>query len=295
MNLLQMLNLSETHISSLPVMTQQHITKLIAKSLNVTVDLSKSQINCDCINLNFLTWMTSCGAFRIEPGKYFCSFQDLTGKIITDGYAGIISSLSRTCISATLLVLISGSCSVLVIVFLIGGIIFRFRWNIRYMYYAAYLRYKHKSKIRENHFQFDAFVCYAEEDMDFVEKTMDTELSKRGLKTLLHRRDFTAGQPITSNIVGAVSSSKKTVVVLTRSLMESHWCGYEIEMAKMEGVYSGRQVLVFVIMEEIPREKLGRDLLYNIKNNTYLELPSPPYDTDKMQVWWDKLANDIKE
>lgn len=295
MNFLQMLDLSDTHISSLPVRTRKHITKLIAQSLNITVNLSKAEINCDCINLNFLMWMTSCGAFRIEPGKYVCSLRDLTREIITDRYASIISSLNRTCISATLLVLISGSCSVLVVVFLLGGIIFRFRWNIRYLYYAAYLRYKHMSKLQENHFQFDAFVCYAEEDMDFVEKTMDIELCERGLKTLLHRRDFTAGQPITSNIVEAVSRSRRTVVVLTRSLMESHWCSYEIEMAKMEGVYSGRQVLVFVIMEEIPREKLGRDLLYNIKNNTYLEFPCPPYDTDKMKVWWNKLASDIKE
>lgn len=60
---------------------------------------------------------------------------------------------------------------------------------------------------------------------------LSSELESRGLKLLIHSRDFVAGDYIASNIVKAVTGSKKTLVVLTRKLLASTWCNYEIQVS----------------------------------------------------------------
>ncbi|CAL1530007.1 unnamed protein product, partial [Lymnaea stagnalis] len=59
------------------------------------------------------------------------------------------------------------------------------------------------------------------------------ELEERGLKIHIHGRDFVAGDYIAANIVTAIKKSRKTLVVLTRNLLDSTWCNYEIQVCDM--------------------------------------------------------------
>ncbi|KAI8780577.1 toll receptor 2 type-2, partial [Biomphalaria glabrata] len=54
-------------------------------------------------------------------------------------------------------------------------------------------------------------------------------LQSRGLKIHVHGRDFAVGEYIASNIAAAVINSRKTLAILTRGLLSSHWCNYELQ------------------------------------------------------------------
>uniref|UniRef100_A0A2C9LCR7 TIR domain-containing protein n=1 Tax=Biomphalaria glabrata TaxID=6526 RepID=A0A2C9LCR7_BIOGL len=86
------------------------------------------------------------------------------------------------------------------------------------------------------------------------------KLTERKLSVLVHGRDFAVGEFIASNIVTAVKESRKTLVVLTRNFLNSTWCNFEMHMANMESVHTGRPVLVFLIKESIPTTELTSDL-----------------------------------
>ncbi|XP_059170837.1 toll-like receptor 4 [Physella acuta] len=205
------------------------------------------------------------------------------------------------------MLILNGKCSSHVVIFLsVGGgslmtfsliiyaLLYRYRWRIRYLYYAAYLQYKKSGKQKQNDFDFDAFISYDHKDHNFVVNKLYPELKKRGLNVFIHGRDFVAGDYIASNIVKAVCTCRKTVVVLTRNMINSYWCGYEIQMANIESIHSGRPVLIFLLMEKIPETDLGRELLYNIRNNTYIPYPDPLPDATSIGRLWDKLASDIR-
>ncbi|CAL1530003.1 unnamed protein product, partial [Lymnaea stagnalis] len=123
------------------------------------------------------------------------------------------------------------------------------------------------------------------------------ELSRRSLTLHVHGRDFAVGEYIASNIVTAINESRRTLVVLTQNLLTSKWCNYELQMANMESVYTGRRVLAFLLMESIPNGVLGTDLLYHIRTNTYTVYPSRGEGgaaDGAPEVFWDKLASDLK-
>ncbi|BFZ00799.1 hypothetical protein BsWGS_03838 [Bradybaena similaris] len=178
-----------------------------------------------------------------------------------------------------------------------GAVIYRFRWKMRYLYYAAYIKVTDKKKKDKMHqFVYDVFISYDSQDVRFVSQCLAPELENRDLKLLIHSRDFVAGTYIASNIVMAVAESRKTLVVLTRNLLESTWCNNEIQMATMEAVHTGRPVLVFLLKENIPNRELDVELLRYIKSNTYLPYPGPEEEGDEeiMKKFYDKLAHDLK-
>ncbi|CAL1540792.1 unnamed protein product [Lymnaea stagnalis] len=286
------LDLSHNQISSLPADTRTFIDchlKLLE------IKMAQCSILCECVNLEFLLWMTGSRAFDDRFQGYLCVKEDSSIMPITDGYNSTLDELEHACTSHVTIFFFVGAGTVVMFIVILGGIIYRFRWKIRYLYYAAYLQYKRLDRKRDTGFQYDAFVSYDHSDEEFVVRTLCSELESRKLKLCIHGRDFKAGDYIASNVVKSVCSSRKTVVVLTRNMIKSYWCGYEIQMANMESIHTGRQVLVFLLMEKIPASDLGVELLYNIRNNTYVPYPENQLDAGSLNRLWDKLANDIKE
>ncbi|KAK7500881.1 hypothetical protein BaRGS_00007761 [Batillaria attramentaria] len=171
-----------------------------------------------------------------------------------------------------------------------------FRWKLRYLYYASRLKYRRQHN-EEDSFEFDAFVSYASEDNDFVHGELVERLEERaGLRLNVHNRDWIPGRPIPSNIVAAVQSSRRTLVVLTRHLLESDWCQYEMQMATMEAAHSGRDVLLFLLYEDVPSHELPRQVLYNLQASTYILYPSHDHaDSRLVDSFWQRLAQAIRD
>nr|KAG5707823.1 hypothetical protein BaRGS_015983 [Batillaria attramentaria] len=98
-------------------------------------------------------------------------------------------------------------------------------------------------------------------------------------------------QYIASNIVDSVQRSRRTLVVLTRALLASDWCHYELQMALMEAAETGRDVLLFLLYEHVPSHELPREVLFNIQASSYIEFPHTESDRG---LFWDRLADALR-
>ncbi|KAH9492385.1 hypothetical protein Btru_026410 [Bulinus truncatus] len=289
MSSLKVLNLSHAQLNSLPVQTRLHIDFLLTNHA-LTVDLSNNPIHCDCNNLDFLKWMVSSSAFDSNFTNYLCKYEDASYKRINDSYLETLQYLSIKCADHSLIFLIVVSATLCMVTFVAAAVLYRFRWKIRYIYYAGYLMLKSKKVTNgeeAEHFRYDVFISYAYQDEEFILDHILPELTKRELKALVHGRDFAIGEFIASNIVTAVQESRKTLVVFTRDLLRSTWCNFELQMANMESVHTGRPVLLFLIKESIPTAELNSDLLYHLNKNTYTVYPQG----DEIKRRWRNLRD----
>ncbi|XP_059164110.1 toll-like receptor 4 [Physella acuta] len=299
MTKLKLLNLTHTDVSYLPPVVRQHIDNLCAinKSCPIRVDLSFSPILCECNNLEFIKWMVGSRAFDNKFKHYMCKYYDSSYRFINDSYDTTIRFLSGKCVDKYYVFLAVVLATLVLLGFVLASIVYRFRWNIRYFYYAAILKMNsQKNRGSQESYKYDVFLSYSSLDESFVLNTLNKELQSRGLKLHVHGRDFATGNWIAANIVTAVKESRKTLVILTRHLLASKWCNYELQIANMESIDRGRPTLVFLLKESISSKDLGHDLLCHIKRNTYISYPHPDDTTNDSvyRVFWDKLAADLK-
>ncbi|XP_012934819.1 toll-like receptor 4 [Aplysia californica] len=294
---LKFLDLHKNNLYSLPLPARKHISLLLRQNKTVRVSMASNPIMCNCDNLDFLEWVVETKIFGANFSElfYYCSFPGVDiSKRMESGYEDIVQTLRRQCANHVVIFLaVSVACLVVVIVIIIA-LIHRFRWTLRYWYHAARSRIDagRSTSSDESRFEFDVFVSYAHDDTDFVRQHLKPQLEdRRGLRLMVHGERFQAGRHISDNIYMAVAGSRRTLVVLTRSLLASHWCIYELQMAQQEAVSTGRNVLVFLFKEDIPARELDRHVLSYIRTNTYIAYPR---DRRHYKAFWDKLAQDLR-
>nr|ARQ14821.1 toll-like recptor 3 [Oncomelania hupensis] len=291
---LTMLDLAYNHISTLPQSIMDHLDSVAERHSAVYVNMTKNPIACTCKYISFLTWIQQSKVLFIPKTNLPCLRSD--GDINTDSDIMVtIDQLKKQCAANNAGMLIgAASCFFCLMVALVSALLYRFRWELRYLYYASRLAY-HRLESDHHNFTYDAFVSYSSEDERFVRGELVSELETRaGLRLNVHNRDFIPGRPIPSNIVEAVQNSRRTLVVLTRDLLLSNWCHYEMQMATMEAAYTGRDVLLFLVYESIPSDQMSKDVLYNLQTSTYIEYPQNG-DAQLLRDFWKRLSQAIKE
>ncbi|GLG94311.1 Toll-like receptor Tollo [Gryllus bimaculatus] len=90
----------------------------------------------------------------------------------------------------------------------------------------------------------------------------------------LHERDFPLGALVVQNIVECMERSRRTLMVLTPSFVQSQWCQWELEMAThrlLEG--AGRDFLVLVELQRLEARTLPRLLRLLVETRTFLQWP----------------------
>nr|KAG5692580.1 hypothetical protein BaRGS_024140 [Batillaria attramentaria] len=92
------------------------------------------------------------------------------------------------------------------------SLLYRYRWHIRLVLYEAFRgRGDRWRRLQEQHFQYDVFVSYDNEDVGWVLGNLIPRLEgDLGLEFCVHQRDFIPGQNIVDNIVHCVQNSKKS-------------------------------------------------------------------------------------
>lgn len=125
---------------------------------------------------------------------------------------------------------------------------------------------------------------------------MARKLESKGLKIRIHDRDFLPGIDIAENITNAIHNSSRTVIVITSAFLKSHWCIFELNMARMESIYSrrGENFLILILFEKSVVKDMPRSLLDIIESKSYLEYP----DGDSFQspdAFWANLEDAIND
>ena len=134
---------------------------------------------------------------------------------------------------------------------------------------------------------YDAFISYSQDDSDYVESSLLPGLEHPEdpgdkFKCLIHTRDWNVGEMIPDQIIHSVESSRRTIIVLSRSYIDSMWTKLEFRAAHKQALQDRTQRVILILIESLPDlSSLDDDLQRYIKTNTYLD--------SKDHWFWQKL------
>ncbi|KAL3852474.1 hypothetical protein ACJMK2_016114 [Sinanodonta woodiana] len=278
------IDMSFNKIDSLPDRFTDHIDGIV-KNQNVTIDLKGNPISCSCENIRFLNWMMAT--------KVMLTYDNVCGQETELNTKQKLRSLEKECTSKV--GLIAGCIAFLffAVVVVLGGIIYRYKWHLRYLYYSARnsVGIRHHGEDYSELYQYDSFISYADEDKPFVYKGILPEIEdKFGLRLCIADRDFTPGVSIPENIIRAISSSRRTIFILSKNFLQSYWCKYELNMARIESEKKNRKLVVVVMYIKVPNDLLPLDIMEVIRSQTYIDYPD---DERVREVFWRRLRATI--
>ncbi|XP_067141549.1 protein toll-like [Centruroides vittatus] len=119
---------------------------------------------------------------------------------------------------------------------------------------------------------YDAFISYSTSDRDVVMSLIE-ELEEKEPKFFLciHERDWIPGNPICSNIANSVSSSRRTIIILSEQFLNSIWFPVELHSAYYKMLEDKVNRIIFVLKGHLPpMSTLDKDLQVLLKTKTYL-------------------------
>ncbi|XP_053604299.1 toll-like receptor Tollo [Plodia interpunctella] len=179
------------------------------------------------------------------------------------------------------------SLGLLLLVLFVSTIVFVFRQEMRVWFHSKYgvrLFYRSSDIDRESREKmFDAFVSYSSKDEAWVAEEL-VPMLERGdpsYKLCLHYRDIPMGSYAAENIMQAVESSRRTIMVLSENFIKSEWCRYDFKSAHHQVLRDRRRRLIVILLGDVPQKDLDQDIKLYLKTNTYL------HTSDKL--FWEKL------
>ncbi|CAC5395040.1 TLR13 [Mytilus coruscus] len=281
---LEILNLKKNKIKYLSDQSIKELDKVFKNNGNAKIDLSNNPLQCSCFTFPFLNWMRLSHKHFINFTQFRCEYEN--GNLSTpNSFEDVILNLQRDCTNHFYLI-ISVSFTVLAfIAVLLAALIYRHRWKLRYLFYTAKLKYTSHRNMEENlnEYVYDAFISYSENDCKFVIGECIKHLEENGnMKLCIHQRDFIPG----------IQNSRKTICIISRSFLESYYCMFEFNMARMESIHSrnGKNVLFLVFYEKLLPEELPLVLYEIIQKQSYIEYPN---DEHGNVIFWDKIKDAI--
>ena len=277
---LSTLILRQNKISSLPLSLLEHmkgVGELTGK--NISIDLSDNNLDAEnCENLKFISWIIQHPTFFTNIDAYTL-YKTGHVKVSFNEIVKTFSQLQKGCENYTVLIILTSMFIMATISAVFAGIIYRYRWRLRYFYYMTKARYGGYVPVRdvdnENTYEYDVFISYSTDDYQFATGEMYNHLKEAGLSMCLHQKDFLPGHDIAGNIVHAVRNSKITLVLLSPAFLQSKWCIYEFNMARMERIYSreGENVIYVVMYKPVDVAILSPEMRECLESESYSSYP----------------------
>ena len=294
------INLSQNKLSTVPLGLFELMTRnALEESQNVSIDLSNNVLDMSsCANVEFLSWM-------LQHQQYFVNINNYTFRIYSDktisfkDFANAFDTFEKSCHSYTALIMVTSLCIALFMFIVTSGIIYRYRWRLRYLYYMTKAKYSGYIPISdqepEKQYKYDAFISYAHDDVLFVKDQLVTKLEdEAGMSLCIHQRDFHLGKYIAENILQAIKNSRMTVVLLSPKFLKSKWCLYEFNMARMESIYSRERenILLVVMLEDVALQEVSPEMRMCLESESFLKFP---HDESEARYFWEMLTRTLQD
>ena len=268
---------------------------LLSKSTNLWIlHLSNNPFQCNCKIEPFRKWILSDMQTWLppDPNMYVCATPDnLKGMSIT--------GVDLDCKPKTALYLSITIPSVLFLCIAIN-FLFRYRWHIKYKLFLLYRNY-HPFPDPDEDFemlqlQYHAYVAYnensaADEAWVMNDLQPNMEDGPEPMQLCIKSRDFTPGHFLLDSIDQSIHQSHKTILVLSPSFVESEWCYQEMQMAQMRLLDDNLDVLVLVLLNDIPENKITLSLRQILCRKEYLKWPK---DRAGQRLFWQRLREELK-
>ena len=266
----------------------------VRKGDKFTIQLSDNVLACSCDSRTFLEWFINTPIEVKQWVNYTCLYhENITDFAVLQSV--IIPSLNIECRSKELLIISSFSACFMALLIALSVILYRHRFEIKYSCLKHILERKKYDNVNTGHnYTYDAFVAFHTNEFNFVEDTLIPRLEDEGspvFKLCVHYKHFLIGANIEENIIDAILKSRKTILLLSKGFVLSGWCEFEYRMARVKGFDEGRDIIIPVIMEELPVQLMTKSLRALLDESSYIEWPDNPNQRDE---FWLKLREALQ-
>ena len=141
--------------------------------------------------------------------------------------------------------------------------------------------------------RYDAYVTYHRDDEDWVDEELvaNIEEGEEPFRLCLRTRDIRAGRLIFNELSLHIQRSRKILVILSPRFVNDNWCYFELNMAHHRVLEENRFVLIFIVLEDIPNNKLTlllRQLFCRVQVIKW------PADGRGRELFWQRLREELK-
>ena len=239
------------------------------------LDIERTHMsNVKHIHKNYLECLLQNGTKR-----KFNNFVLLPGDIISESDKMFLAYVSYT---------------LFLILIYLAAIIYRIWWKVKYAWYTV-LQLLYRKEQERIYFQFDAFIAYCNTDEEWVRTRLVPALEQDGghkYKLCLHYRHFIPGRDIADNIVSAVQSSRKTILIVTKHFLKSGWCDFETKFAHTHHLQKHSGGIIALVHPAVLKMKgnMAASLDRLLDTVTYLEWPK---EADEEALLWLSLRRTL--
>ena len=284
---LKHLNAARNQITEVP----QWLISTMNEPVLITLDLSDNPFSCTCRIEKFRKWIVSDTNTWLQPGQYNCGYPEtLAGRSISD--------IELDCRSSTWFY-IGVSIPFVILFCMLIIFLIRYRWHIKYKLFLLYRNYRPFPEINEEfemlQLQYHAYIAYNEnsEDDAWVLNDLQPNMEQgpEPVRLCIKSRDFIPGHSLIESISENIQQSHNTILVLSPNFVESEWCYHEMEMAKMRLLDENLDVIVLVLLNEIPNNAITLSLRQLLCKKEYLKWPK---DRAGQRLFWQRLRQELK-
>ncbi|XP_006277715.1 toll-like receptor 13 [Alligator mississippiensis] len=248
------------------------------------LDVFNNPLACSCENAWFQNWSVSDPDVQIPLlGSYTCLGPGLSEM----GFEKMDLTFCRVDI-AIFFFLVAFFATLLT---MLGSVAkAKMGWTLRHSFYLVWAWGRGRLQRHRQAYQYDAYIsCCTQDEPWVVEKLLvELEEGQPQYQLCFGPRDFAPGAYYLDNVQNGISSSRKTLCMVSRNYLESEWCSLEMQLACSRTYYQGHDPLVVVFLEEIPNYRLTpyHRLRKLLKQNSYLHWPEEPNAED---MFWTQL------
>uniref|UniRef100_A0A8D8UVF7 Protein toll n=1 Tax=Cacopsylla melanoneura TaxID=428564 RepID=A0A8D8UVF7_9HEMI len=255
---LEKLDLSGNQLGSL---SEEFVNLTLASNIS-SLFLSGNPWQCDCGITELFTFILDRPDIVKDSNKIMCNGNPLNG-MSTDYFCPTLNPYFIASITLGSLGVLFG-----LLVFLY----YKFEREIKVWLFAHnWLLCWVSEEDIDHDKEYDAFVCYSEEDYRFVVKTLIPELDKT-YKVCHHHRNFIGGSSIADQIYKSVHKSRRTVIVLTEHFVKSYWGMEEFRTAYAQAAKDKCPRIIVIIYKEVPpQESMADEMKSYLNTYTYIK------------------------
>ncbi|XP_026856802.2 toll-like receptor 5 [Electrophorus electricus] len=270
-----------------------------AFSTLTVINMYGNHFFCDCDLRGLQTWINQTNVM------FFTPIENLTCEFPKQQY-GIPLVQSVLCddekdeeIAENLRFIFFICCTALIVFSTTGAILFVCMRGYCFKLYRNAMTFVGGKKTLPGNdgFLYDAYLCFSSKDIRWVEKALlrnlDTQFSDQNIfHCCVEARDFMPGEDHLSNMHNAVWKSRKTLCVVSREFLTDGWCLEAFTLAQTKMLQEVRDVLVVLLVEDIPQYKLMKHeaIRTYIQTRKYLKWPE---DNQDMEWFFSHLTQSL--
>lgn len=232
--------------NSLQYLAHDFTSELDMLGGQLVVNLTTNKFKCDCSAISFIKWLKRTVVNIVDQDHLKCFHANKTFKLMTyptDSLEEQCNTPDNSLQTSSIAI----GVSMLVMIIVLMGLLYRYRWPIRWHYYNIKRSLRGKKQTDGLDLihgkpgpEYDAYVVFNDtEDSEFVFQTLRPPLEDvppHGCRLFLHGRDDIPGVRKAENVIDGMKVSKYVLLVVSPHFTEDGENDFAFHMALIGGM-----------------------------------------------------------